>query len=359
MRKVTIGLAALVAAGFGAASVGAVEIDSKAEKITITGRAQVGFYTSSIAGDPASEFLVRRARLAMKIKVNEWVGAFVEPDFAGGSVALKDAYVKMSPNDNFDIMFGQTKRRFDLFELTSSTQILVIERDGRIGNEAGNIPSLSQFTETSGYSDRDIGLFLTAQDSKERFIFEGAVTNGSGANTRPLIGAKAFQGRLTVEPMAKKDFSFNLGVSVKPQHVVSAANDSSTAYNAAFEASAEYGSYNHGPHVQAGLVAGDNPATYDPQADDFSSAVAFQVIGTYKKVLQNNRWFESVEPLLRLSITDPNKDVSDDGGVLWTPGVNLFVVNRTRLSANVDIFSPQASGADTEVSFKAASWLYF
>jgi hypothetical protein len=359
MRKVTIGLVALVAAGFGATSAGAVEIESKAEKITITGRVQTMWYTSSIQGDPGNEFLVRRARVAMKMKINDWIGGIVEPDFAAGSgnVDLKDCYVKMSPNENIDIIMGQTKRRFDLFELTSSTQILVIERDGRIGRRKK--PSLSTFTEGAGYSDRDVGLFVMAHDGKERFNFEGAVTNGAGANEKPTIGAKAFQGRMSMKPVAKTDFMFNVGVSVKPQQTVDATNDTSTAYNAAFEGSIEYGNFNKGPHVQAGLVIGDNPATYSATTDDFKSATAFQAIGSYKMPLQNNHWFESVEPLIRIGYADPNTDVDDDGGILLTPGINLFVVNRTRLSANIDIFSPQASGADTEVSFKAASWLYF
>lgn len=359
MRKVTIGLAALVAAGFSAASAGAVEIESKAEKITITGRVQTMWYTSSIKGQPGNEFLVRRARMALKVKANDWLSGIVEPDFAAGSgkVDLKDCYVKMSPNENVDIIMGQTKRRFDIFELTSSTQMLVIERDGRIGRV--KFPSLSQFTETYGYSDRDVGLFVMAHDEKERFAVEGGVTNGAGANEKPTIGAKAFQGRVSVKPVADTDFAFNVGVSVKPQQTVDATNDTSTAYNAAFEGSIEYGNFSKGPHLQAALVIADNPSTYSAADDDFKSATVCQAIGSYKMALQGNHWFESIEPLLRIGFADPNTDVDDDGGMLLTPGLNLFVVNRTRLSANIDIFSPQASGADTEVSFKAASWLYF
>lgn len=359
MRKVTIGLAALVAAGFSATGAGAVEIESKAEKITITGRVQTMWYTSSIQGDPGNEFIIRRARMALKIKANDWLSGMVEPDFApgGGQIDLKDAYVKMSPSENFDIVVGQTKRRFDLFELTSSTQMLVIERDGRIGRR--KVPSLSAFTEGAGYSDRDIGLFVMAHDEKERFNLEAAVTNGSGANAKPTIGAKAFQGRLSVEPMRDTNLMLNVGVSVKPQRTVNAASDTATAYNAAFEGSVEYGNFSKGPHLQAGIVVGDNPATYSAATDDFKSATSVQVIGSYKMPLQNNRWLEAWEPLLRVDFSDPNTDIDDNGGMLFTPGVNFFVVNRSRLSANIDIFQPSASGADTEVSFKAASWLYF
>jgi hypothetical protein len=134
MRKLVVGLAVCGALGLIVPRpVRAVDIDSKATKITITGRIQPMWSTSSIDnGDPSNEFLIRRARMALKLKVNDWVGGMVEPDFGEGKIALKDAYFKVEPREHLELIGGQTKRRFDLFELTSSTQILVIERDGRI-----------------------------------------------------------------------------------------------------------------------------------------------------------------------------------------------------------------------------------
>jgi hypothetical protein len=66
-----------------------------------------------------------------------------------------------------------------------------------------------------------------------------------------------------------------------------------------------------------------------------------QGIVTYKGLFANPHWFEAWEPLLRVSWADPNGDVDNDGGCLVTPGFNLFLVNRTRLSANADIFAPR------------------
>jgi hypothetical protein len=300
----------------------------------------------------------------------------VEPDFAPGiTISLKDCYFRMSPTDQWDISVGQMKRRFDLFELTSSTQILVIERDGRIGVRVtpglNPYPTYSWLTETLLYSDRDIGLFGQWHNDTDRLRIEGAVTNGAPANNRPVIGAKAFQGRVSVLPA--EDVAVHFGVSARPFRTVftplMAPVDSGTTYGTAFEGSTEWGNFTSGLHVQAGVVFGTNPLTYEALTDDIDSFFTFQVIGAYKHPLANQRWFEAIEPVFRFSYGDFNTELDNDGGVLLTPGVNLWIVGRTRLAANVDVFVPEQDEAtitnptpveeDTEVSFKAASWLYF
>jgi hypothetical protein len=366
MRKLVVGLAVCGALGLIVPRpVRAVDIDSKATKITITGRIQPMWSTSSIDnGDPSNEFLIRRARMALKLKVNDWVGGMVEPDFGEGKIALKDAYFKVEPNEHLELIGGQTKRRFDLFELTSSTQILVIERDGRIGRV--KVPTYSFLTETLQYSDRDIGAFVLSEVADERIRLEGAITNGAGANNLAQVGEKAFSGRISVSPVKERDFMINAGISTHPFLKQPAVNDD-TGNGIAFEASLEYGNFKSGPHVQAGFVTGDNWQSFSVVNDDSPTFNAVQGIVTYKGLFANPHWFEAWEPLLRVSWADPNGDVDNDGGVMVTPGFNLFLVNRTRLSANADIFAPEANDnpatpideSETAVGVKLATWLYF
>lgn len=363
MRQLLVGLpSALVLGALFAATATGVEVESKATKVTITGRVQALWSHSTIDGDPSNEFLLRRARLAIKLSVNDWVSGIVEPDFAvvDQKVDLKDAYFKMEPHDNFSITVGQTKRRFDIFELTSSTQMLIIERDGRIGRQ--KVPSYSLLTEDLGYADRDIGVFVAAHDGDERINVEAGLTNGAGANKRAEFSRKAFQGRVSVKPIAETDLMLNVATSVKPYDNGTATD--SLKYAAAFEGSVEYGNFKSGPHVQAGVVVGKN-YKLPLVAGDPPSFTAVQGIAAYKHAMSNSKWFEAVEPLVRVSYADPNTDVDDDGGIVVTPGVNLFVVNRTRLALNADIFIPQESSAPmapkekTEVGIKAATWLYW
>lgn len=361
MRRVAWTLASLAAlvmiASTGAS---AVEVDSKAQKITFTGRIQPLWSYTSDEGPPSNEFLIRRARLAMKVKINDWVSGIAEPDFGEGKLSLKDAYFKAELGENFELLAGQAKRRFDLFELTSSTQILVIERDGRIGQR--KIPSYSFLTEDLGFADRDIGLFCGAQLADEKVSIDAAITNGAGANTAASIGEKAFQARVSVEPLKETKLALNLGVSAKPY--VQTGTD--VGYAPAFEVSLEYGDFDAGTHLQAGFVDGTNWKEYSAATDEAPSFMAVQGILTYKKELKS-KWFEAIEPVVRVSWADPNTDADNDDGLLVTPGLNLFVVSRTRFMLNADIFSPTAEDVPATpldesavaVGVKLASWIYF
>lgn len=385
MRKVAFGLAGALALGLCVPRVaGAVEIDSKALKITMTGRVQAMWTTSSVDSLFSNEFLVRRARLALRLKINDWVSGMIEPDFGttDGKVDLKDCYVKFEPSEDFEVTLGQTKRRFDLFELTSSTQMLAIERDGRIGRFS--VPTLSFLTEKLGYADRDIGLFVAGKLPGNRVKVEAAVTNGSGANKKAEYSERGYQARLTVEPLKDLPLALSGGVSLVPYR----EKPSNFARHArAMEAALEYGDFKSGPHLQTGLVWGrnwsaDTKTIYNPGGSASSvdslqqDFVAFQGIATYKKLLANSKWFEAIEPLLRVSWADPNTDGDNDGGILITPGVNLFVAGRTRVAANADIFLPEASDnplkdssgrpvktvvdeSATAYGIKVATWLYW
>ena len=60
---------------------------------------------------------------------------------------------------------------------------------------------------------------------------------------------------------------------------------------------------------------------------------------------------------MRLSHADPDSDAADDGGLLFTPGLMLYVTGKNKIGFNVDVYSPQTG--DTEWSFKLQSFLYF
>jgi hypothetical protein len=362
MRRLATTLAGLAAlATLTVAVASAVEVDSKAQKITFTGLIEPMWSYTSDDGPPSNEFLIRRARMAMRVKINDWVAGIVEPDFEDGNLNLKDAYVKAELGESVKLTAGQAKRRFDLFELVAPSQLLVIERDGRIGRR--NIMSYSYLTEALGFADRDIGLFLDAELADEKVELNAAITNGSGANTSPTIGEKAFQARVSVSPIEDTDLAFNVGVSAKPYEQAG----SDVGYAPAFEASLEWGNYDAGWHVQAGFVGGTNWQEYRVADDKAPTFTATQGIVSYKKKLANDGKFEALEPLLRVSWADPSGDAEKDDGLLVTPGVNLFITNRTRLSLDADIYSPSADDnpsttldeSATAVGVKAASWLYF
>ena len=149
--------AVLAAAGLSAIPAAGVEVKSKAKEIKFTGRVHTQFNTSSVENEIASEFIIRRARLTAEVELNDFVSGKVQPDFGEGDVKLKDAYMKLDYHKGLSFKIGQFKRPFDLFELTSSTKILVVERALKIRGVSG-LRSLSSLTEKLEYSDRDIGV---------------------------------------------------------------------------------------------------------------------------------------------------------------------------------------------------------
>ncbi|MGH7545451.1 MAG: porin, partial [Gemmatimonadota bacterium] len=321
------------------------------------GRVHQQFNTSSVDGEAASAFLIRRARPELDVVINDFVEGKLSADFGEGELDLKDAYVRLNFEPALVVTLGQFKRPFDLFELTSSTQILVIERAG--GIRGATVTSLSRFTERLGYSDRDIGVQIAGRDRARRFQWMAAVTNGNGANTEDDDGVKAVQARLGVTPIP--DLTLWAGVSSTPYgtDTTVAAADADHEQAIAFQVDAEWGNFSRGLHVQAGVTVGDNWAPVLGDVAEAPQFLAWQVIGAYKVPVTGSRYLQAWEPVFRLSRGDPETDVDDDGGWLITPGFVLHFAGRNKLAFNYDLWSPQAAGLDTEGSFKAQAYLHF
>lgn len=356
MRRISaIGslLIALFATGTDAAA--QVRIESRAAEIEITGRVHLQWNSTSVDGPISNEFLIRRARLTAEITINDFISGKVQPDFGEGELSLKDAYIRLSFDPALRATFGQFKRPFDLFELTSSTQILVIERAGGIRgldtcSGPGGICSYSRFTEKLQYSDRDIGVMVDGGFDGGRYGYMVSVTNGTGADAADENGAKSFTGRFEVAPVEDLQVAANLGV-----HDYENALDLDEDYALAFGGDVEWGDYTDGLHVQAGLTAGDNWRNLGADGDPTSFLTAQGII-SYKIPMQH-RLLEAIEPVGRVSWGDPDTDFENDEGFLLTPGFVAFFQGRNKVAVNADIWAP-AEG-DTEVSFKLQTYLHF
>jgi hypothetical protein len=327
----------------------------------LSGRLHVQFNTTSVdsAGGealPASEFLIRRARLTFDITLNDLISARIEPDYGtGSSFSLRDAYVRFSVDPAFRATVGQFKRPFDLFELTSSSQILVVERAGGIRGVDGCGPlgavcSLSTLTEDLEYSDRDLGLLLDGALPGNRFRYAVAVNNGAGLNNRETTGNKQFTARLSVAPVRDVVVSVN-GARKDYVHPVSGADRFTTGWGADLEV----GNFTSGPHLQAGVVGGGN-WTIGTTDTEVASFLAGQIIATYKAAL-GHRYVRGIEPVARVSFGDPDTDVADDGGWLVTPGVIVHFGGRNAWYANLDLWMPQTGS--NEMSFKSQMFFFF
>lgn len=327
----------------------------------LSGRLHVQFNTTSVDevnGTPlaSSEFLIRRARLTFDVTFNDLVSARIEPDYGtGGTFNLKDAYVRLTFDPALRATLGQFKRPFDLFELTSSSQILVVERAGGIRGvdgcgPLGTVCSLSALTEDLELSDRDLGVMVDGTLPGGRVRYAASLTNGQGLNARETNGNKSYTGRVSVTLV--RDVVVGVNAARKDYvHPTSGAERFVTGWGA----DVEIGNFTRGVHVQAGVVGGGN-WTIGTTAEAVATFLAAQAIATYKIPLAH-KYLRAVEPVARASWGDPDTDAPDDGGWLLTPGLILHFGGRTSLHANVDVWRPQEG--DTEYSFKSQMFFYF
>ena len=331
-----------------------VVVRSGTAQVEFTGRFHTQFNTTSTSNAVSTEWLVRRARFTANITVNDFISGRIMPEFGEGSVKLRDGWVRLTFSPGVHLTLGQFKRPFDLFQLTSSTKILVIERAGSIrGVNActgiGGVCTLSNLTESLGFSDRDVGAL--AEIHTDRVTYQVAVTNGTGANTPDENGTKSYTGRVVVAASDALRIGGNLALKDYVD-VVGADDDFALGYGADLE----IGTFDSGIHLQAGVSGGQNWANPDISGDP-SNFLTFQGILTYRYPVNNAGHVSALEPVGRLSVADPDLDAENDLGILFTPGLMVHFIGRNKVAANIDVWVPD--GGETEWSFKLQTYLHF
>jgi len=328
-----------------------LQVSGRGASLRIGGRLHSQYTVSSVDA-ATNDLFTRRARLIVDLTVNDFLGGRVQPDFAGGGAALQDVYAQLNFSDAFEVSIGQFKRAFDIFELASSTDLSLVERDGRIEgygacSGVGSVCSYSRLTEALGFAGRDQG--IRVEGSSGQLSYVASVTNGTGINTSDENDRKSMSGRLTFQINDNVRASGQVGV----HDYVDPAADNANAV--AFGGDVEMGTWRDGLLVQAGLVTGDN-WELDPLTQGAPDFLTFQGVVSYYYSLDGAR-VVGVEPLARISYGDPDMDTDDDNGLLVTPGFMVYIMGRSKIGANFDIYSP-ATG-DKEFSFKIQSFLYF
>ncbi len=325
-----------------------LEISARASRIRIGGRVHTQFAHSSVEGDKSSDFFLSRARLVLEVSLNDFVEGRLEHDFVAG---LRDAFLRLDFDPAFRLSMGQFKRAFDLFELYSTTHLQTIERAGGIPGLAvcpgvSGICSLSQLTEGLQYSARDIGVRVDGTLGEASYL--ATLTNGTGSNSGDENGAKSFAGRLVYPLMDGVRLGANVSVHDYP------SSGGTDEYATAFGGDLEIGEYlREGVHLQAGIIAGDNWRA----GEDVRFLTAQAVLMDYIPVDWWPGKVTAVEPMARVSWGDPQSEIDQDGGTLLTPGLAVYLTERTRIGTNLDVYMPQEG--DTEYSLKVQAYIWF
>lgn len=344
-------LAFLGGLGLGAAApASAQDISARNLDIEVGGRLQAQVVHSSVAGGPGVQGILRRARITLDASLNEWIDGRLQVDQGG---ELKDAYARFTFDPAFQVSVGKFKRAFDPFELASSADINV-ERDGRIPGldvceGVGAICSWSRMSEALGYSDRDVGLRVEGALG-DRWSYLATVTNGTGVDS-DTNDAKTTAGRVMVDIADGVTLGGNASVrdyTPFPGAEMEFANG--------WGVDLEIGGFETpGFHLQTGFMGGDNWQELD--FGDPSPFISAQGILSWYRTVEDAGPVVGIEPLARLSWTDPDTDSPDDAGVLVTPGLWAHFGDRNKVGATIDVYSQDP--LDTEFSLKVFSHLYF
>lgn len=320
-------------------------------RATLTGRSHFQWNTTSVDDGatpvPWSTFETRRVRLAAEVQVGDWIRGRIEPEFTMGELRLRQAWMSFMFDTAFVVRAGQMKKPFGAINLASSSQLAVIERGVRIRGLDGAVEQHTLIDDMA-YTGYDQGLMVEGE--RGAFAWAAGVFNGTGADARDQNDGKSFAGRLTAALPFAKELRIGAALSHRELNWPGALSSTTRSGNA-FALDAELGGFRSGAWIIGEVTFGENLVTQER----FAGA---QVIASYFSPTGAAR-VEGIEPVARVSWADPDDAVDGDGGVLLTPGFNLYFAGRNRFMMNWDVYMPQADGADTQHALRAQFNLHF
>ncbi len=309
------------------------------DSLDVRANIQAQFNTTSVDDEPSSEWLMRRARIGLGAHAAGWIYAFVEGDFARGRPRLTDGYVRLDFAPSFRLRAGQYKMPFDVLELVSSRELLVVERDGTPRGAGGVTPN--GLLNDLGYSNRDIGAEWSGGFAP--LTLTAGIFNGAGDNEAEDDDGKQLAARAEVELGG----TWGASGAWSGQRVSEPPDAENASWYNAFELAVTGGEYAEpGLKALGQIFFGDN---FDPDlgGGDDASLVAAQGILAYHFPIYRTPYLIGWEPVARLGWTDPDTDLDDDEAALWTGGVNVYHHRRVKTQAQVDVLDPAEGDAET------------
>jgi hypothetical protein len=321
-----------------------------AAEITLDGRVQTLFDTSSDDSVAPSDLRMRRVYLGATVKIDDRVTGKVQADFAGNRVSLKDAYLQLTLSPALQLLAGNAYRPFSrLAAATSDVRILPVER----GLAIRGVEGMEEQSFVSGlqYSERDVGLQVMGAPSNAFGLkYAAGVFRGPVAGLVGPQDSYQYVARASVSPL--RNVSVGAGWSSRDFAREVAGDPRSTLRRGkAWEADLEIGSFDPGFHLLAEATAGDA----DPFTDsDFRGAAAWAAYRT-RSVTTG---VSALEPTLRVSTGDLDGALEPLGGTLLTPGLNVYFGGNNRIMLDLDLWNPTGP-AESAHSFKAMFQMSF
>jgi len=331
-----------------------LELRSSDATVRLGGQLDMHYISPSPESAPET-FRVRRVWFVAQASYTDFLYGQVVYDFRTGGGVLLDAFARMNFDPAFRLSFGRFKRSFDIFLLNPIGDIPFLERAGGVPgyqecSGVGSVCSYGRLSERLLFSNRDTG--IRADGTIGSFGYSASLTNGTLVGAVDGNDAKSLATRIHWNLREGVQFGFN----ATRKDYLNPSDE--TEYAVAWGPDLTIGSWRSGLHVQAGYLHGENWLSYSTTtgAEGPGTFQTGQLQATYFFGVERGR-IEGIEPLFRLSVTDPDDSLADDGGVLVTPGLALYFLGRNRIALNLDHYRP-ATGEGV-FALRAGVLLYY
>jgi hypothetical protein len=352
-RRAVLGLVVATIGRIGSASA-----QTTYPNVKLTGRLQEQFYVfdnEPYAATVGSEsnFFTRRARIEARGQISENVTVYIQPSFEGGrnlsnvvttcsgtplvcrttgrsGLRLRDAWidVRFSPEASKGGLYlraGQEKRPYSRYELTSSNNLVSIER----GAGQGLLPRASNdLFSSNGFASHDVGASIRYEyklDDLRLVTLKFGAYNGQGESLNDVNNTKSLGARATAGLWSKLDIG---GSWFAHDGIVTVGTTPDSAFtNYAWGVDAQWGK----PGEEGLYVLGEYLDGNDATAAK-NKIRGVQGLAAYNYRFKSpTSWLYAIEPAFRVDLADPNTALESDRATLITAVLGIYMSSKAQL----------------------------
>jgi hypothetical protein len=338
--------------------VGTAAAQTTYPNVKVTGKLQEQFYSFgndpyAATTGPNSNFFTRRARIEARAQITENITVFIQPSFEGGrnlsnvvttctgvplvcrttgrsGLRLRDAWidVRFSPEASKGGLYlraGQEKRPYSRYELTSSSNLVSIER----GAGQGLLPRASNdLFSSNGFLSHDVGASLRYEyklDDVRLLSLKLGAYNGQGESLNDVNNKKSYGARATVGLTQKLDVG---GSWFAHDGVVTVGSVVDSAFtNYAWGADAQWGKPGDpGLYVLGEYLDGNDATAAKNKIRGVQALAAYNY-----RFTSPTSWLYAIEPAFRIDYADPNTAVDGDRAMLITGVLGIYMSSKAQL----------------------------
>jgi hypothetical protein len=351
-RRIVIGMVAL------AVTTGAASAQTTYPNVKLTGRLQEQFYYFNNEPYAATvgakdNFFTRRARIEARGQISENVTVYIQPSFEGGrnlsslvttctgtpltcrttgrsGLRLRDAWVdvRFSPEGSKGGLYlraGQEKRPYSRYELTSSNNLVSIER----GAGQGLVPRASNdLFGANGFLSHDVGASVRYEyklDDVRLVTLKLGAYNGQGESLNDVNNKKSFGARATAGLWSRLDIGGSWFAHDGIVTVVATPDSAFTNY--AWGVDAQWGKPgDEGLFVLGEYLDGNDATVAKNKIRGIQGLAAYNY-----RFSSPTSWLYAIEPAFRIDVADPNTTVENDRSTLITAVLGIYMSSKAQL----------------------------